>query len=148
MPQLIYASPSARCHASSPSDRPPASGRKSYCAAGSARSSFSVLSDSRSHAPRNMSSSFIADLLADKKHLGEAPILALGPLFLSTLSLHQPPARPCRWRARDRSPAHSASAAFPISLTGMRSLDQRSIASAAAAGLLGSGGSWKLQAIS
>src|SRR5262249_13270671 len=60
MPLLIYASPSARCQASSPSDRPPASGRKSYWLAGSARSSFTVFSASRSHVVRNISSSFIA----------------------------------------------------------------------------------------
>src|SRR5713226_4876216 len=59
MPWLMYASPSARCDASSPIDRPPASGRKSYCVAGSARRSYSVLSASRSHALRNISSSFI-----------------------------------------------------------------------------------------
>src|ERR1700730_14567794 len=55
----MYASLSARCHASSPIDRPLASGRKSYCVAGSARNSFSVLSASRSQALRNISSSFI-----------------------------------------------------------------------------------------
>src|SRR5947208_2490252 len=53
----MYASPSARCHASSPSDRPPASGRKSYCVAGRALKSFTVFSASRSHAPRNISNS-------------------------------------------------------------------------------------------
>src|SRR5437660_6249037 len=55
----MYASPSARCHASSPSDRPPASGRKSYCVGGSARKSLTVFSASRSHVLRNISSSFI-----------------------------------------------------------------------------------------
>src|SRR5438128_3532660 len=55
----MYASPSARCHASSPSDRPPASGRKSYCVGGSARKSLRVFSASRSHVLRNISSSFI-----------------------------------------------------------------------------------------
>src|SRR5207244_9485490 len=43
----------------SPTDRPPASGRKSYCVGGNARKSFRVLSASRSHALRNISSSFV-----------------------------------------------------------------------------------------
>src|SRR5712691_5828399 len=54
----MYASLSARCHASSPSDRPPGSGRKSYCVGGNACRSFTVLAASRSHEARNVSSSF------------------------------------------------------------------------------------------
>src|SRR5262245_48807938 len=60
IPELIYASPSARCHANSPSDRPAGSGRKSYCVGGSAFRSLIVLAASRSHQVRNISSSFIA----------------------------------------------------------------------------------------
>src|SRR6266851_5626543 len=61
----MYASPSARCHANSPSDRPPGSGRKSYCVSGNASRTFTVFAASRSHKARNISSSFIgiADLL-------------------------------------------------------------------------------------
>src|SRR5271167_4055199 len=59
MIKLGYASPSARCHASSPRERPPASGRKSYCVAGKARKSLSVFSASRPHAFRNISSSLV-----------------------------------------------------------------------------------------
>src|SRR5262245_23263266 len=55
----MYASPSARCQASSPSERPPASGRKSYWLTGSARKSLSVFSASYSHEFRNISSSFV-----------------------------------------------------------------------------------------
>src|SRR5215471_11202616 len=59
----MYASPSARCHASSPSDRPAASGRKSYWVAGKTLNSFNVFSASRSHVSKNDSSSFIAMVL-------------------------------------------------------------------------------------
>src|SRR5256885_13807772 len=55
----MYASPSARCHANSPNDRPPGSGRKSYCVGGNACRSFTVLAASRSHEARNVSSSFM-----------------------------------------------------------------------------------------
>src|SRR5262245_33063748 len=56
----MYASSSARCHANSPSDRPPGSGRKSYCVAGNALRTFRVWAASRSHEVRNVSSSFMA----------------------------------------------------------------------------------------
>src|SRR5438309_8273189 len=57
MPKLTYASASARCQASSPSDRPPASGRKSYWPGGKAFSSTTVFLASRSQTSRNVCSS-------------------------------------------------------------------------------------------
>src|SRR2546426_1789019 len=70
MPQLTYASASARCQASSPSDRAPASGRKSYWPAGSARSNAAVFWASASHTPRNVCNSVVA--------IGTEPPLVLG----------------------------------------------------------------------
>src|SRR5438876_5762223 len=57
MPKLTYASASARCQASSPRDRPPASGRKSYWPGGKAFSSTTVFLASRSQTSRNVCSS-------------------------------------------------------------------------------------------
>src|SRR5438876_12374345 len=57
MPKLTYASASARCQASSPSERPPASGRKSYWPGGKAFSSTTVFLASRSQTSRNVCSS-------------------------------------------------------------------------------------------
>src|SRR5687768_7406415 len=76
MPVLMYASPSARCQASSPSDRPPASGRKSYCDEGSAFKSLIVLSASRSHSLNSLSSS----LTAIGYLLGMADVLGMADL--------------------------------------------------------------------
>src|SRR5205814_198426 len=60
MPQLTFASASAMCQASSPSERAPASGRKSYWPAGSARSNVAVFWASASHTPRNVCNSVVA----------------------------------------------------------------------------------------
>src|ERR671931_515200 len=54
MPLETYASTSARCHASSPIERPPGSARVSYLSFGSASSSASVPLVSRAHAVRKL----------------------------------------------------------------------------------------------
>src|SRR5262245_30404266 len=53
MPCVMYASHSHRCHASSPSERPSLSGRKSYWFTGSALSTAAVRVDSISQSSKN-----------------------------------------------------------------------------------------------
>src|SRR5712691_2732405 len=59
MPNGMYASTSARCQAISPSERPSASGRKSYCSRGNTSSSFTVFAASRSQISMKRSTSLV-----------------------------------------------------------------------------------------
>src|SRR6516164_2997715 len=71
-PRLMYASISARCQASSPIERPPGSGRKSYWSGGNILSISMVFCASRSHTAKKDSIGFILILLSSEADFRDA----------------------------------------------------------------------------